>query len=63
MDGEGKRIALTVISKKNNQIDFTYENNENYKGTLRLKKDTKDKADAQKVIFAYKHALERMGND
>ena len=63
VDGEGKRIALTVISKKNNQIDFTYENNENYKGTLRLKKDTKDKADAQKVIFAYKHALERMGND
>ena len=55
-------MIQATISKKNNQIDFTYENNENYKGTLRLKKDTKDKADAQKVIFAYKHALERMGN-
>ena len=62
VDADGDKTPITVISRKDGSIDFSFGDSDYIKGTLRLKRDTKNKDQVLKLILNYKHTLEKMGN-
>ena len=60
VDADGEETPVTLIKRKDGGIDFNFGSGENIKGTLRLKKSNEYKEQVKKLIFNYKHALEKM---